>query len=249
MLTVDILPELSEYCQISPISASTRPNPIPLCNCEICDVARKSRNLISLLWKIGCLSILWYAVNANQSRPMEQVLATNVTPRLCEITWCKWSIPVIRKLYSGGPRPLTVFLKNPTESVQFRMQTATSSSNNEIRRKFVPFVRRIFSWSSVESDIGPKLQDRLRGLFECNAHYFECTTQDGDCSMASHLFYCTNVEGHVDLWCVREEEFRSILLRPNGNLGICSVEEFTSTYEQVQAKRSQKCASIWGHVF
>ena len=51
--TVDILPEQYDYEQISPTLTSTRANSIPLCDCQLCDVARQSGNLISSQWKKG----------------------------------------------------------------------------------------------------------------------------------------------------------------------------------------------------
>lgn len=238
--TVAILPELYDCDQISPVLTSTRANPIPLCDCKLCDIARRSGNLTLLLRKKGrpstkekapsvpiticseCKSEygrgiahkcntktlrhnMMEMMHSSDTNTQEVIASGIVKNSAGEDFSCK--------LYSGGPKPFTVYLKNPAQSPQLKLseitqlQTATSSSNNEIRRKFVPFIRNIFGRKSVESHVGLKLPDRDRDCvdyFDCIPCNFECTpTEDGDSNNTSNLVYCTDVEGLIDLICER----------------------------------------------
>ena len=234
---IEILPELYDYIHISPITTTTRSNPVPLCDCEICNVSQKSgcithrskgrpRSIerptsMPIVLCSFCKSEYGKGINhkCTQRNLRDNMLRMinssddNTQQAVASSIIRKSSIDNISSLYSGGSHPLKVKVlsNNTKDSSQFniddimKFQNATSSSNNEIRRKFVPFVRSVLGKASVESDIGSKLRDRDNNcldFFSCTTCEFECTaTEDGTSTVSKDLVYCTNITDFVNFVC------------------------------------------------
>jgi len=122
-------------------------------------------------------------------------------------------------LFSGGPNPLRVDIASAKKSANSSTPTATfddisnlqcvlSASNNDIKRKIVPFVRNVFGRNSVDSNVTSKLQMRdkdCKDFFESVSHDFECITrsENDECVESQPLVYCKDIAGLIDFICDR----------------------------------------------
>ena len=159
-----------------------------------------------------------------------------------------------KHLYSGGPRPLKVDIvsakksSSSTSTASFEdisnLQCVMSASNNEMKRKIVPFVRNVFGRKSVDSDIATKLHMRDEDcvdFFDSMVHDFECIIRsEGDeCVETQPLVYCKDIAGLIDFICDRRDFMKESV---NIKLGIDSGGGFLKFCLNLTAEENQQCS-------
>lgn len=111
-------------------------------------------------------------------------------------------------LYSGGPNPLEISIREATGHTNqvkiedlSNLQSVLSASNNEMKRKIIPFIRTVFGKHSVRSFVSVQLSQRdhcLEKFFGKVNHEFE--SSDDQC-INSPLIYCSDINGLVEFLC------------------------------------------------
>ena len=119
-------------------------------------------------------------------------------------------------LYSGGPNPLRVCVgasKALSTTIDVseitKWQNTLSASNNEMKRKVIPFVRSIFGRDSVASNIVPQLQmrdKRCSDFFDCISHEFESyRNEEAEMAVLKPVIFCIDVPGFIDMICSQRD--------------------------------------------
>jgi hypothetical protein len=244
--STSVLPTPFDFRVIAPYTTATRSDPIPVCECQICEIARQSGKSMSKAKKgrprkdestaCGPPEKIMTVCSACQTRYGRgirhkctvQALRKNIvelcvstdtrTQELVATSMIKRSTEgykvSTKEFYSGGSYPLQVQVgsKESSSNVQVsvdgvtKLQNVLSASNNDMKRKIIPFVRSMFGRTSVESFIGEQLQRRDKTCaeyFDCLIHDFECTsTNKGvDATASCTVVYCNDVVGLIDLVC------------------------------------------------